>query len=70
MWNGERMAYQLVSAMWISEDGSYGTGQIILTDPNEFSEDQLETLDLLGDNSKFDFAYAALNGQDTSEWED
>jgi hypothetical protein len=64
------MAYELVSAMWITEDGSYGQGQIILTDPTQFSEEQLETLDNLGDNSKFDFAYAALNGQDTTEWED
>lgn len=56
--------------LWIAEDGSWGGSDIIITSFNDFTEEQLDTLDLLGDNDKFDYAMAVLNGQDTSEWED
>lgn len=66
------MAYQLLGdgVLWISEDGSYGGSDIIITSFSDFTEEQIDTLSDLGDNSKFDYALAVLNGQDTSEWEE
>ena len=65
------MAYEKLSGVfWITEDGSFGGSDIILTSYADFTEEQIETLDNLGDNSKFDYALAVLNGEDTSEWDD
>ena len=65
------MAYTLYgNVLYIAEDGNYGGGEIILTSWSEFTEEQLDTLDTLGDNDKFAYAFAVLNGKDTSEWDE
>jgi hypothetical protein len=64
------MAYdQLSGVLWITEDGSYGGSDIIITNFSSFTEEQIDILDSLGDNSKYPYALAVLNGQDTSEWD-
>jgi hypothetical protein len=67
------MAYELINGyqqLWIAEDGSYGGGAVMLTTFDDFSEEQMDILSTLPDNDKFDYAYAVLNGKDTSQWED
>jgi len=65
------MAYTMFdeNTMYIADDGNYGGGAIIITSFSEFTEEQIDILDTLVDNDKFDYAYAVLNGKDTSEWD-
>ena len=55
---------------WVSADGSYGVGAIIVFDESLLSDQQWETLSNLGDNDKYDYVLAILNNEDLSEWED
>jgi hypothetical protein len=64
------MAYVEYDGLYFSEDGNYGGGKIIIADHDAFTEEQMELLGSLGDNSRYDYANAVLNGQDVSEWED
>ena len=64
------MAYVEYDGLYFSEDGNYGGGKIIIADHDAFTEEQMEILGSLGDNSRYDYATAILNGQDLSEWED
>ena len=64
------MAYVEYDGLYFSEDGNYGGGKIIIADHDAFTEEQMELLGSLGDNSRYDYANAILNGQDVSEWED
>lgn len=54
---------------WVSEDGSYGVGYIVLFDQNALTEDQWETLSNLHDSDRYDYVMAVMNGEDLSEWE-
>jgi len=53
---------------WVTEDGSYGVGLVIHFDQDSITDDDWETLAELGDNSRYDFIHALLNGEDVSEW--
>jgi hypothetical protein len=64
------MAYVEHDGLYFAEDGSYGGGRIIIADHEAFTEEQMGILDGLGDNDRYDYANAVLNGQDTSKWED
>ena len=64
------MAYEIFDGLYIAEDGNYGGGAVILCSHEAFNEEQMDILDTLGDNDKYDYALAVLNGKDTSEWED
>ena len=64
------MAYEIFDGLYIAEDGNYGGGAVILCSHEAFTDEQAEILDSLGDNSRYDYAMAVLNGKDTSEWED
>ncbi len=64
------MAHEIHDGLYFSEDGNYGGGKIIIADHDAFTEEQIEILSCLGDNSRYDYAYAVLNGKDTAEWED
>lgn len=64
------MSYTIANTFWITEDGSYGGGDVILTSEDDFTEEQLETLGNLNDNDRFEYAIAVLNGEDTSDWDD
>ena len=57
------MAYQIHDGLYVSEDGNYGGGKIIIIDHDGLSEEQMEILDILGDNDKYDYVYALMNGQ-------
>jgi hypothetical protein len=64
------MNHIVLDGLYFSEDGNYGGGKIIIAYHDAFTEEQMELLGSLGDNSRYDYATAILNGQDTSEWED
>jgi hypothetical protein len=56
---------------WVSADGSYGIGGIIVFDENLLTEEQWENLnDNVRENEKYIYVLAILNGEDLSEWED
>jgi hypothetical protein len=66
----EMAEYFAHHSAWVDEDGSYGVGNVIHFDVNDLTEDQWEVVSELGDNSRYDYVYALLNGEDVSEWED
>ena len=55
---------------WVTADGTYGVGGIVVFNPDKLSDEQWETLDSLGDNDRYDYVIAILNGDDLSEWKD
>ena len=55
---------------WVDENGSYGVSAIAVFDSNALTEDQWDVLSELGDNDRFDYVSAILQGEDLSEWED
>jgi hypothetical protein len=55
---------------WVDADGSYGVGAIAVFNPDVLTDEQWELLSNLGDNSRFEYVQALLNGDDVSEWED
>jgi hypothetical protein len=54
---------------YVSEYGNYGKDEVIVFDESEFTLEQWALLEQLGDNDKFDFTAAVLNGEDLSDWE-
>lgn len=54
---------------WVSADGSYGEGGIIVFDASLLTDEQWETLGEVRENEKYDYVLAILNGEDLSEWE-
>jgi hypothetical protein len=54
---------------WVSADGSYGSGGIIVFNGDLLTEAQWDTLNNLGDNDRYDYVLAILNNEDVSEWE-
>jgi hypothetical protein len=54
---------------WVSEDGSYGTNAIVFFDIESITDEQMERLDEMNDNDKYDYVVAIFNGDDLSEWE-
>ena len=61
--------YFIHEGNWIAEDGSYGSGQVLHFDYHDLEEYQLDIVDSLGDNQRFDYIYAILNNEDLSRWE-
>lgn len=54
---------------WVSDDGSYGAGDLLTFDPDRLTDSQWDTLGELSDYSRIDYVQAILNGDDLSEWE-
>ena len=65
-----RNPIQVFDKVWVSEDGSWGTNAVILFDLNSITDKQMEILDNLNDNDKYDYIVAVFNGSDLSDWED
>lgn len=64
------MRHIITDGLYFSEDGNYGGGKVIITDHDAFTDEQIELLGTLSDNDRYDYAYAIVNGLDTSEWEE
>jgi hypothetical protein len=64
------MRHIITDGLYFSEDGNYGGGKVIITDHDAFTDEQMTTLGELSDNDRYDYAFAIVNGQDTSKWED
>lgn len=65
------MALQLTyRTNWIANDGSYGNGAVITFDNDDLSDRQHDIYNDLGDEDKFMYVQAILNGESTEEWED
>jgi hypothetical protein len=68
---GKQMAeYFTHHSAWVDEDGSYGIGSVIHFAIDALTDDQWEVISNLNDNSRYEYVYALLNGEDVSEWED
>lgn len=57
------------NASYVSGDGNYGSDSLIVFDNDLLTEKQWTILDNLGDNSRFDYVLAIINGDDLSEYE-
>jgi hypothetical protein len=64
------MDAKILDGLYVSEDGNYGGGSIIVIPHDSLTEEQMDTLDILGDNDKYDYVYAIIKGQSTQKWED
>ena len=64
------MNHIVLDGLYFSEDGNYGGGKIIIADHDSFTAEQMELLGELGDNARYDYAYAVLNGHDTYWWDE
>lgn len=63
------MAIERKTVNWVTDDGSYGHGDVITFDPDDLSDRQHGIYDELDDDYKFDYLEAILNGDSTDEWE-
>ena len=57
------------NAGWVTADGSYGEGGVILFDPNKISEFQYLVLDNLSDSERYLYINAVMNSEDLTYWE-
>lgn len=64
------MAFEVKETAWVTADGSYGSGAIIVFDEDSLTEDQWDTLSDLRDNDKYNYVYAIMAGEPLDEWED
>jgi hypothetical protein len=65
------MSYEILTRiLYVTKDGNYGADDIIITDLNSLTDEQIEQMSSLSDNDRFAYVQAVLDGQDTSEWED
>jgi hypothetical protein len=64
-----RNPIQVFDKAWVSEDGSWGTNAIVMFEPDSITDEQMEILDNLNDNDKYDYIIAIFNGDDLDEWE-
>lgn len=55
---------------WVSDDGSFGVGSIIVFDGAALTDRQWEVMYDLGDSAKFEYVEAIMNGDPTDEWEE
>lgn len=56
-------------AGYVSTDGSYGTGNVMLFDENLFTEHNWDVLDSLPDAEKYYYVDALVHGRDVEEFE-
>lgn len=47
---------------WVSVDGSYGNNDLVVFHPESLTEDQWEFMTNIGDNDRFDYVVAVLDG--------
>jgi len=57
------------NAGWVTADGSYGEGGVILFDPDKISEFQYLVLDNLSDSERYVYINAVMNNEDLTYWE-
>ncbi len=55
---------------WVTEDGSYGYGGIILVTENALTDDQWERVGNMRDNDRYDYVYAIMAGEPLDDWEE
>jgi hypothetical protein len=57
-------------AGWIAEDGSYGMCDILVFNESDLQEEHWQIFNELGDNERFAFVKAVINGEDLSQWKE
>ena len=55
---------------YVTADGTYGTGDIILMREGALTDQQWETLTEMRDNDRLDYVNAIMSGEPLDEWED
>ena len=64
------MSIRLTQEMnWVSDDGSYGYGEIITFQDKDLTPRQLEVYEDLDEDDRFAYVQAIMNGDPTDEWE-
>ena len=51
-----------MSEAWVSADGSYGEGDLMVFHPDSLTEEQWELMTSMRDNDRFDYVKAILEG--------
>jgi hypothetical protein len=55
--------------LWVAQDGSYGTGRVLVMKRDQLTNDQLNLLDELNDNDKIEYALDVVRMASLSRWE-
>jgi hypothetical protein len=64
------MKKHYVGTAWVSEDGSFSYhNQLITFDSEQLTEEQWDTLAILPDYERIEYAMAVIDGDDLTEWE-
>ena len=61
------LEYAMANTAWVSEDGSFGTGQVVLFNPILLTERQWAILDNLPDSKKIRYVWLCLHAESYSE---
>ena len=59
----------LYDVSYVTADGTFGTGGIVLFDYDSLTGFQWQVLDSIADSDKMSYVLAILNKEDLSEWE-
>ena len=62
--------FRVQDMAWVTEDGSYGSGEVLHFEPTALDDEQWELLSVLPDSQRLAYVEAVLNGGDLTEWED
>ena len=56
------MENRAINTAYVTADGTYGVGNIIIFNDNMLTEEQWDVVDNIGDNDRYDYITAVLNG--------
>jgi hypothetical protein len=62
--------FELRYVSYVTADGTYGTGDIILMREDALTDEQYERMTDMRDNDRFDYVNAIMSGEPLDEWEE
>lgn len=54
------------NVMWVTNDGSYGSGEVLIIDTTKWTEDELEQVSDASDNNRAEVAYEIALSKETA----
>lgn len=59
---------KIPSICWVAEDGSFGTGELVIFDGLAFTDEHWALLEELSDSERIKFAEAVVLGKSIEQW--
>lgn len=54
------------NVMWVTDDGSYGTGEVLIIDTSKWTDAELEQVSDASDNERIEIAYEIALSKETN----